>query len=90
MNEKEEKINFIKLINAISVWSERLEKRGLEWSEQDWISWGRDITDSIIDIYTYLKSMGILFNGLNELLHTPKEESENEIDKKNNINHLYS
>jgi len=90
MNE-EERTNFKKLIDAFSMWIKRFEEEGLEWKEQDWINWGIDVTDAIIDMYTYLKSMGVLFNGFNKLLYESKEENEKNVNKKNEDNdHLYS
>ena len=87
-DKKEEKINFDSVIEIFSTYIRRFEEKGLDWSEKDWIQWGTDLTDAIVDIYHYLKSMGILMHGLSELLYTPKKEED--IDNINNKNSLYS
>ena len=90
-DKKEEKINFDSIRKVFSTWVRRLEEEGLEWREEDWVHWGIDITDAIIDLYTYLKSIGILMHGLSKLLYNPKElKEEEDIDKGNNSNTLYS
>ena len=72
---EENKPNFDSLIKSFSLWSERFEKQGKDWTEQDWINWGIDVTDAILDIYHYFKSMGFLIHGLNELLYKTKKEN---------------
>ena len=97
-DKKEEKINFDSIRKVFSTWVRRLEEEGLEWREEDWVHWGIDITDAIIDLYSYLKPIGVLKNGLSELLYIPKDQDqdqdqdqeEEDIDKGNNSNTLYS
>lgn len=74
--EDEKEINFEKLMEIFSLWTTRLEEKGKDWTKKDWINWSVDITDAIYDIYHYLKSLGILAHGMNELLYKTKEENE--------------
>lgn len=92
MSEENKEINFKKLMDVFLLWRKRLEEQGKDWSETDWINWAIDITDAIYDIYHYLKSIGILAHGMNELLYKTKEENESEKKEQSheNTEGLYS
>ena len=76
--------NFVEVMESFSKWVNRLEDKDNEWVEQDWKNWAVDITDAIIDIYAYFKSIGLLAHGLDKILYKPKKENsiEEEIVKK--------
>lgn len=88
MNEKKEQDdteekshNFIKVIEEFANWVDRFEKKGLTFGEQDWVNWAIDITSAIIDLYHYLKSLGILYKGASDLLYEPLSEDSEAFEK---------
>ena len=72
-DEDKKKINFDELIEAFNKWKEMFDKDP-ESMDKEWMHWMIDANDAIIDIYNYLKLMGVLFTGLSKLLYDPKEE----------------
>ena len=95
MSEEKPKMNFEEIIEEFNKWRERFlegtidEAGGFSWGMQDWINWSIDVTDAIVDIYHYLKTMGILFNGFKEVFYNTKGE-ELPLTNKEEIKKLYT
>lgn len=89
MNEEEKKINFDELIEAFNKWRNLFEGDPSKMDDE-WAHWVIDANDAIIDIYNYLKLMGVLFTGLSKLLYDPKEVNTTNSINKEEIKKFYT